>query len=86
MGSDPCHAPDAGSDLEPAFEAIRAVVDEVFPIELPDVLGARDALLGGFGLSARDCIHVAVMLRHGVKRIMSFDADVDRYPGITRIA
>ena len=79
-------AVDRRDAVPPAFEAILAVVDEVFPIELPDVVGAKDALLGGFGLSARDCIHVAVMRRHGVQRIMSFDADFDRYPGIARIA
>lgn len=79
-------AVDRRDAVQPAFEAILAVVDEVFPIELRDVVGAKDALLGGFGLSPRDCIHVAVMRRHGVQRIMTFDADFDRYPGIARLA
>ena len=31
-------------------------------------------------------LEVAVMRRHAAQRIMSFDADFDRYPGIARIA
>ncbi len=36
-------------------------------------------------LSARDALHVAVMLGQGISRIISFDADFDRVPGIVRI-
>ncbi len=72
--------------VQPAFETVLGLVDDVFPVELADVTGAKDVLLGGYGLSARDSLHVAVMRRHGVRRIMSFDADFDRYPGIERIA
>ena len=72
--------------VQPAFETVLGLVDDVFPVELADVTGAKDVLLGGYGLSARDSLHVAVMRRHGVRRIMTFDADFDRYPGIERIA
>ena len=72
--------------LQPAFDVVLGIVDDVFPVELADVTGAKDVLLGEYGLSARDSLHVAVMRRHGVRRIMSFDADFDRYPGIERIA
>jgi predicted nucleic acid-binding protein len=37
-----------------AFEALRAVVDEVLPIELRDVERARDVALAMPALSARD--------------------------------
>jgi predicted nucleic acid-binding protein len=72
--------------VQPAIEATLAVVDEVLPVELADTLGAKEALLGGYGLSARDCLHVAVMRRRGIERIFSFDAGFDRYPGIVRLA
>jgi predicted nucleic acid-binding protein len=72
--------------VQPAFELILGLVDDVFPVELADVTAAKDVLLGEYGLSARDALHVSVMRRHGVRRIMSFDADFDRYPGIERIA
>lgn len=72
--------------IQPALEVVLGVVDDVFPVELADVVQAKEALLGGYGLSARDALHVAVMRRYGVTRVLSFDADFDRYPGLARIA
>jgi predicted nucleic acid-binding protein len=72
--------------VQPTFDVVLGLVDEVFPIEPVDVEGAKDVLLGGLGLSARDSLHVALMRRHGVRRVMSFDADFDRYPGLMRLA
>ena len=37
-------------------------------------------------LSARDAIHVAVMLGRDVERILSFDAGLDGIPVIIRVA
>jgi hypothetical protein len=71
--------------IQPAFEAVLGVVDAVYPIELPDVQRAREVVHGGYGLSARDALHVAVMERQGIERIMSFDAGFDRFPGLVRI-
>lgn len=33
-------------------------------------------------LTARDAIHVAIMQRHGIARIMTFDDDFTELPGI----
>ncbi|MEP6783181.1 MAG: type II toxin-antitoxin system VapC family toxin [Acidobacteriota bacterium] len=71
--------------IAPAFDALLGVVDEVVPIEEEDVLRARDLVSSTKVLSARDALHVAVMLGQGISRIMSFDADFDRVPGIVRI-
>ncbi len=71
--------------IQPAFDALLAVVDEVLPIEEDDVIRARDLVIGAKGLSARDALHVAVMLREGISRVMSFDPDFDRVPGLTRL-
>jgi predicted nucleic acid-binding protein len=71
--------------IQPAFSALLGVVDEVFPVELPDVERARDILLGQSDLSSRDALHVAIMKRHGVTRILTFDAAFDRVPGVERI-
>jgi predicted nucleic acid-binding protein len=38
------------------------------------------------GLSARDAVHAAVMLNHGVEWIATFDADFDRVGGLRRLA
>jgi hypothetical protein len=72
--------------IQPALDAMLAVVDEVFPIEDTDVLAAREVLLGSPKLSARDALHVAVMRRHGVGQILSFDRGFDGLPGIRRIS
>lgn len=71
--------------IAPAFDALLGVVDEVVPIEEEDVLRARDLVSSTKVISARDALHVAVMLGQGISRIMSFDADFDRVPGIVRI-
>ncbi len=72
--------------IQPAFDALLAIVDDVFPIELDDAQRAREILLGRPGLSARDAIHVAVMERRGITDILSFDKGFDRIPGLRRIA
>jgi len=69
--------------IEPAWNALRRVVDEVYAIELPDVDRAR-VLVATSRLTARDALHVAVMQRHDVAEIISFDTDFDRVPGIRR--
>lgn len=62
------------------------MVDEIFPIERIDTEAAKGVLLGAVDLSARDSIHVAVMRRHAVQRILSFDRGFDAVPGITRLS
>lgn len=71
--------------IQPAFDAVLRVVDEVFPVEEPDVQRAKAVVLGKKGLSARDALHLATMERRGVAVIMSFDAGFDGFPGITRL-
>lgn len=72
--------------IQPAFDAILGVVDEVLPIELEDAESAKNVALGYRLLSARDSLHVAIMQRHGVGRIMSFDRGFDAHPGVERLA
>jgi predicted nucleic acid-binding protein len=71
--------------IRPAFEVLLAIVETVYTIQLSDVERAQDLVLGKRKLSARDAIHVAVMERHGVKRIMSFDAGFDCVSAMLRI-
>ena len=62
------------------------IVDEVFAVELRDVERAKDILLGTQLLSARDALHIAVMERHRIETVLSFDSGFDEYPGIKRLA
>jgi predicted nucleic acid-binding protein len=61
------------------------VVDEIFPIELPDVEQAKSLMLSVTSLSARDAVHAAIMKRRGVRRLMSLDAGFDALPWVERI-
>lgn len=72
--------------IQPAFDALLGVVDEVYAIEQKDVERARVVLDGGITTSARDALHVAVMEHHGVARILSFDQDFDALPGVDRVS
>jgi predicted nucleic acid-binding protein len=71
--------------IQPAFEALLGVVDDVFAIEIADAQRAKELILGRSPISSRDALHVAVMQRHGVDRIMTFDHGFDGVPGVTRM-
>lgn len=71
--------------IQPAFDALQAIVDDILPIDAKVVERAKDLVLGYRRLSARDAIHVATMQAHGVQRIMSFDSGFDVVPGLTRL-
>ena len=71
--------------IQPAFDAILGVVDDVFPVEMPDVERAKAIVLGWARLSARGALHLATMERQGITRILSFDTGFDGFPGVTRL-
>src|SRR5262245_18023798 len=67
--------------IQPAFDSLLGIVDEIFAITLPDVERAKAIVQGRRRLSARDALHAAVMDRAGLTRIMSFDSGFDCLPG-----
>lgn len=71
--------------IQPAFDALRGVVDEVFAVEEEDVMRARDLVCVRLALSARDALHAAVMHHHGVSEILSFDRGFDEVGGVRRL-
>lgn len=71
--------------IRPAFQLLLDVVDEVLAIEKVDVMRAAEIAQNRAMISARDAVHIAVMERHGIRSILSFDADFDRWPGLNRI-
>lgn len=72
--------------IQPAFDALLGVVDEVFDVTLADVQLAKQIVLGAARLSARDAVHLAVMNHHRITRILSFDRGFDGHPGVVRMA
>jgi len=71
--------------IQPAFDALTGVVDEVLAVDRAAVERAKRMVLEYQRLSARDAVHLAVMEQHGIDRILSFDAGFDGFPGITRL-
>lgn len=74
--------PDA---IDPAFDSLDAIVDNVLTYDMPEIYAAREIIGSVNGISARDALHIAVMRRVGANRILSFDRGFDSYPGIERI-
>jgi predicted nucleic acid-binding protein len=74
--------PDA---IQPVFDLLAGVVDETFPIDYEDVVRAREVVGVYNGVSARNALHVAVMRRHSVNRILSHDHGFDQLPDIERL-
>lgn len=71
--------------IQPAFDALLGIVDEVLPVNQTVVERAKVIVLARQALSARDALHVAVMQTHGILRILSFDAGFDDIPDLERL-
>ncbi len=71
--------------IQPAFDALLGVVDEVFPVDADDVARAKELMLGLVPLTARVAVHTAVMRRRGVTRVMSFDPEFDAVGWVERL-
>jgi predicted nucleic acid-binding protein len=72
--------------IQPAFDALLGVIDEVLPIDYDAVERAKQIVLQYQRLSARDAVHLAVMEEYGIQRILSFDSGFDSFPDITRLS
>lgn len=72
--------------IQPAFDSLLAVVDEVLAIDEHAVDRAKQIVLGYRQLSARDAVHIAVMQQNGIEEIVSFDSGFDSYPKVKRLS
>ena len=72
--------------IQPAFDALLGVTDQVFSVDRVATTRAKDIVMGHSSLSARDAVHLAIMEQHGIERIASFDQGFDGFPGITRLS
>jgi predicted nucleic acid-binding protein len=72
--------------IQPAFEVLLGIVDQVLGIDRVAVERAKEIVLGHRNLSARDAVHLAVMEQHGIDRILTFDSGFDGFPGVTRLS
>ena len=72
--------------IQPAFDALLGIVDDVLSVDYAVVEAAKRIVLGYTRLSARDAIHLAVMQQHGIEQLLSFDTGFDVFPGIRRLS
>ena len=78
---------DCRDAIQPAFDALLGLVDEVCPVDRSAIDRAKVIVLSHRRLPARDAIHMAtIMEHHEVSRIMSFDSGFDGFPGIERLS
>jgi uncharacterized protein len=67
--------------IQPAFNALLGVVDQVLAVDFASVERAKQIVLGYRQPSARDAVHLSVIERNGIDQIFSFDA----FPHIKRL-
>jgi predicted nucleic acid-binding protein len=72
--------------IQPAFDALLGVVDQVLAVDTTVEQRAKQIVLGYRQLSARDAVHLSVMEQNGIDRILSFDSGFDAFPRITRLS
>lgn len=72
--------------IQPAFDALLGITDQVFAVNQEAAERAKEIVMGHARLSARDALHLAIMEKHQIASILSFDAGFDGYPGIARLA
>ena len=72
--------------IQPAFDALMGIVDQVLAVDRSIAERAKQIVLGYRQLSARDAVHIAVMEHHGIEQIMTFDSGFDGFPGIARLS
>ena len=72
--------------IQPAFDALIGIVDQVLAVDRSIAERAKQIVLEYRQLSARDAVHIAVMEHHGIEQIMTFDSGFDGFPGITRLS
>lgn len=72
--------------IQPAFDLLYGIVDEIFDVTEKVVRGAKDLLLSYTKLSSRDAVHAAHMKVLQVTTIFTFDQGFDILPRLTRIS
>ena len=70
--------------IQPTFDVLTQIVDEFYPLDLSVLESAKEITLST-PLTARDSLHLAVMRRHGIERILTFDGDFDSVPDVSRL-
>lgn len=71
---------------ELAYRSLEKSCEQILPVTKADLDRAFDLLKSHPDIRSRDAVHAAVMLNHGLVRILSTDTHFDHIAGITRVA
>ena len=71
--------------IQPAFDALLEIVDQVLAVDYAVVEMAKQLVLAYQRISARDAVHLATMKLHEIDQILTFDTGFDGLAGITRL-
>ncbi len=71
--------------IQPAFDVLSAMVDEVIPIDAQRIIAAKALVLAYPSVSAKDAMHVATMQENEIRQILTFNVGYDVIPDIQRI-
>ena len=66
------------------YDLFVQICPTVLPVTLADTDRAKVLLVSAPGTTARDALHVAVMLNHDIAEIATFDEGFDRISGVRR--
>jgi uncharacterized protein len=72
--------------IQPAFDVLLGVVDQVLAVDRAVAERAKQIVLGRRHISARDAVHLAVMEQHGIEQVLTFDSGFDGFPGVRRLS
>jgi predicted nucleic acid-binding protein len=64
---------------------VMALLPDILPVEVADIERAAALAETHADLPARDWVHAAVALRHGIATIISADRHFDGFDGLTRV-
>ena len=72
--------------IQPAFDALLGIVDDVLSVDRAAAVRAKEIVLGHPRISARDAVHLAIMEQYEIQRILTFDSGFDGFPGVMRLS
>ena len=73
---------DRRAAIADCFALLDDLVEQVYPITREDADAAHAIAASQRRLSGRDCLHLAVMERYGVRRVLTCDRDFELRPGV----
>lgn len=74
-------------ELDRGIESVEGLLSRlpnIIPVSAAEISVAIQLMSEIHNLSARDAIHAAVVIEHGLEGIISADGDFDRIPGLRR--